>query len=149
MRILVTGAAGFVGGHLVELLLAGDGAEVHGVARRTDWPPELAHLADRVRLHEIDLTDRSRVEAVLRAVKPERVYHLAGYALAGQSFHEPEAAWAGNLSATRTLFDAMAVWSCSPRILAVTSGMIYGANERADIPCDESSPLRPTSPYAS
>lgn len=164
MRILVTGATGFVGGHLAELLSATGGAEVCGVARRGDWPPEVAHLADRVRLHAADLTDRSGVERVLRDVKPEQIYHLAGYAQTGQSFREPDAAWAGNLVATRTLFDAIASVTGlseagsgsatpvterkSPRILAITSGMIYGSNQRPNVPCDESAPLRPTSPYA-
>jgi GDP-4-dehydro-6-deoxy-D-mannose reductase len=148
MRILVTGVTGFVGGHLAELLLDSGGAEAHGVSRRAAWPPELSHLADRVRLHAVDLTDRTRVEAVLRDVRPEQIYHLAGYAQTGQSFREPHAAWAGNLMATRALFDAVAAWGGSPRIVAVTSGMIYGANERPDIPCDESAPLRPSSPYA-
>jgi len=149
MRILITGATGFVGGHLAELLLAAGGGEVHAVARSANWPTELAHLADRVRLHAVDLTDRSRVEVVLRDVRPEQIYHLAGYAKSGPSIREPDAAWAGNLTATRALFDAVAAWAGSPRILAVTSGMIYGANERADVPCDESAPLRPDNPYAS
>ena len=165
MRIFVTGATGFVGGHLAELLVAAGGAEVHGVARRADWPPELDHLSDRVRLHAVDMTDRSRVEILLRDLRPERIYHLAGYAQTGQSFREPEAAWAGNLGATRALFDAVASVAglceagpgsktpapenSSPRILAVTSGMIYGTNERPEVPCDEAAPLRPTSPYAS
>lgn len=148
MRILVTGATGFVCGHLTELLLATGGAEVHGVARRAAWPAELAHLSDRVRLHAIDLTDQSRIEPVLHDVRPEQIYHLAGYAHTGQSFREPDAAWAGNVGATRALFDAVAAWGGSPRVVAVTSGMIYGGNERPDAPCDESAPLQPTSPYA-
>src|SRR5438093_1334930 len=143
MRILVTGATGFVGGHLAELLLSAGGAEVHGLARRSAWPPELSHLGDRVRLHAADLTDQTRVEAVLRDVRPEQIYHLAGYANAAQSSHEPEAAWAGNVHASRSLFEAVAASASSPRVLAVTSGMIYGANERPDVPCDESAAVRP------
>src|SRR5438094_224702 len=137
MRILVTGATGFVGGHLTELLLDVGGPEVHGVARRAAWPPEPAHLADPLPLHAAHLTDRARVENVLRDVRPEQIYHLAGYAQTGQSFREPDAAWAGNLGATRTLFDAVASVAGlseagpgsvtpatvikTPRILAVTS----------------------------
>jgi GDP-4-dehydro-6-deoxy-D-mannose reductase len=151
MRILVTGATGFVGGHLVELLVAARGAEVHGLARKGAWPAELSHLNGRVQLHAVDLTDRARLQSVLGDLQPEQIYHLAGYAQSGQSFREPEAAWSGNLAATRALFDAIAALAAevnTPRIVAVTSGMIYGANERPDVPCDESAPLRPTSPYA-
>jgi GDP-4-dehydro-6-deoxy-D-mannose reductase len=148
MRILVTGVTGFVGGHLAELLFTAVGAEIHGFARRAKWPAELTHFAERVRLHAVDMTDRTRLEAVLRDVRPEQIYHLAGYAQSGQSFREPDAAWAGNFGATQALFDAIAAWGGAPRIVAVTSGMIYGANERPDVPCDESAPLRPNSPYA-
>ncbi len=148
MRILVTGVTGFVGGHLAEGLLADAGAEVHGLGRHADWPPALAHLAGRVRLHAADLADASRVEAVLRDVRPERVYHLAGYASNGQSFREPDAAWAGNLAASRGLYDAVARWGGAPRILHVSSGLVYGAVDDPERPLDEAAPLRPVSPYA-
>src|SRR5688572_22386443 len=98
MRILVTGVTGFVGGHLAEALLAAGGAEVFGLDRRGAWPTELSHLAGPVRLHATDLTDPSAVEPVLRQVRPDQIYHLAGYASNGQSFREPDAAWAGNLT---------------------------------------------------
>src|SRR5437016_1429371 len=117
MRILVTGVTGFVGGHLVEALLAAGGGEVHGVALRAAWPAELTHLAGRVRLHAADLTDPEAVEAVLREAGPDQLYHLAGFAHNGQSFREPDAAWAGNLTATRTLYDAVARRGCRVRVL--------------------------------
>jgi GDP-4-dehydro-6-deoxy-D-mannose reductase len=147
MRILVTGVTGFVGGHLAEALLAG-GAEVHGLARGAAWPDDLAHLAGAVRLHATDLADGGGVEAVLRAVRPEQVYHLAGYASNGRSFREPDAAWAGNLTATRALYDAVTRWGGSPRVLFVSSGMVYGAVDDPGRPCGEATPLRPVSPYA-
>src|SRR5260370_18746376 len=101
MRILVTGITGFAGGHLAEAVVARGGAEVQGLSRRGDWPAESRHLAGRVVLHGCDLADRDRLPAVLGEVRPERVYHLAGYAHVGQSLREPEAAWSGNLTATR------------------------------------------------
>src|SRR5690554_367630 len=48
MRILVTGATGFAGGHLLELLLRSPDAEILAVGRHPEWPDELHHLADRV-----------------------------------------------------------------------------------------------------
>jgi GDP-4-dehydro-6-deoxy-D-mannose reductase len=146
MRILVTGAAGFAGGWLVEALLA-RGAEVVGLNRRAAWPPELAHLAGEAPLRACDLCDAAAVEAVLREVQPTHIYHLAGYAQTGRSFDEPDAAWDGNLTATRRLYEAAARWGGRPRILAVGSGLIYG--EAGDgRPQDERCELRPGSPYA-
>ncbi len=148
MRILVTGVTGFAGGHLVEALLAGGQTELHGTSRRGEWPGSLRHLSGAVRLHACDLCDGAGVEALLRDVRPEQIYHLAGYAGAGQSLREPDAAWAGNLAATRTIFDAVHAWGGRPRILYVSSGLIYGDPEFPDQAQHERLPLCPTSPYA-
>ena len=104
MRILLTGATGFAAGHLAEALLAGGQVELVGMSRRAEWPEELRHLAGRVDFRAGDVGDRNALEALLRDVQPAQIYHLAGYAHAGQSFREPDAAWAGNLSATRSRF---------------------------------------------
>ncbi|HLW64032.1 MAG TPA: GDP-mannose 4,6-dehydratase, partial [Gemmataceae bacterium] len=75
-------------------------------------------------------------------------FHLAGYAHAGRSFAEPDAAWQGNLQATRNLYDAVARWGGRPRILYVSSGLVYGEANSPDAACTEAQPLRPASPYA-
>src|ERR1700722_19145116 len=147
MRILVTGVTGFAGGHLAEALLA-RGATVVGVSRVGTWPPALLHLSGRVELRACDLCDDAALESLLREVRPERVCHLAGYARTGRSFDEPDAAWDGNLSTTRRLYDAVARWGGRPRILFIGSGLIYGSNAKDDRPPDELAPLRPGSPYA-
>jgi GDP-4-dehydro-6-deoxy-D-mannose reductase len=148
MRILVTGATGFAGGWLVEALLARGGAEVVGLTRRAAWPPELAHLAGRAALRAGDLCDGAAVEAVLRDVRPEQIFHLAGYAQTGRSFDEPDAAWDGNLTATRRLYEAVARWGGRPRVLYVGSGLIYGDGDAPGRPQDERCLPRPASPYA-
>jgi GDP-4-dehydro-6-deoxy-D-mannose reductase len=145
MRTLVTGATGFVGGHLTECLL-GAGDDVHGLARKSPWPADLAHLADRVPLHVVDLLDPDRIADILPVIRPDRIVHLAGYADAGRSFKEPDAAWAGNLTATRNLYDAVSRSGLSPRILFVSTGQVYGP--AGDRPLDESTELRPVSAYA-
>jgi GDP-4-dehydro-6-deoxy-D-mannose reductase len=145
MRILLTGITGFAGGHLAEALLAQGGAQIVGVSRRSEWPPEWRHLAGQAVLHACDLGDGLSVEALVRQVQPEQVYHLAGYAHVGQSLREPEAAWTGNLTVTRCLYDAIQRWGGRPRILYVGSGQVYGGDQAHD----EHSPLLPATPYAS
>jgi GDP-4-dehydro-6-deoxy-D-mannose reductase len=147
MRVLVTGATGFAGGHLIEALLA-RGDTVIGVARRSTWPEELRHFAGRIELRSGDLADGSDIEAVVRDFRPEQIYHLAGYSQPGRSCQEPDAAWAGNLKATRALYDAVVCWGGRPRILFVGSGLIYGNSTSPDVALDENSPLRPNTPYA-
>jgi GDP-4-dehydro-6-deoxy-D-mannose reductase len=147
-RTLVTGVTGFAGGHLAELLLAGGQDELHGLARRAEWPAASAHLASRVAVRTCDLTDCVAVEAVLRALRPDHIYHLAGYAATGRSFREPDAAWAGNLAATRCLYDAVVRWGGRPRILFVGSGLVYGNARTPAQTQDETCLLQPDSPYA-
>jgi GDP-4-dehydro-6-deoxy-D-mannose reductase len=148
MRIVVTGATGFAGGWLVETLLARGGADVVGLNRRAAWPSPLAHLAGRAELRACDLLDAAAVEALMRDVQPQQIFHLAGYAQVGRSFDEPDAAWDANLTATRRLYEAVGRWGGRPRILFVGSGLVYGDADGPDRPPDENAPLRPATPYA-
>ncbi|HLJ92954.1 MAG TPA: GDP-mannose 4,6-dehydratase [Gemmataceae bacterium] len=148
MRILLTGVSGFAGGHLAEALLEQGGVELYGTGQRGQWPSELWHLADRVVLRRCPLDDGATIEALLREIQPEQIYHLAGYSDAGRSFREAEDAWAGNLTGTRCLYDAILRWGGRPRILYVGSGIVYGDLEDPTRAHDELSPLRPASPYA-
>lgn len=147
MRALVTGITGFAGGHLAEALLA-RGDEVAGLSRSGEWPADLRFLAGRVALYACDLRDASALEALLRRVEPERIYHLAGYTNAGRSFAESDAAWEGNLGATRNLYRAVEAWGGRPRILFVGSGLVYETPAEPDHIHTEACPLAPASPYA-
>jgi len=74
--------------------------------------------------------------------------HLAGYANTGASFRDPDRCWRDNLVATRTLYDAVARTDVRPRILYVSTGLIYGDPDEPDRACDERTTLKPASPYA-
>jgi GDP-4-dehydro-6-deoxy-D-mannose reductase len=148
VRILITGATGFVGGHLVELLRAEGGHELVGFSRGAAWPADWVHLTGAARLYAGELTDRNVLDDCLRQTRPEWIIHLAGYANTGRSFHEPDACWSDNLTATRSLYDAVARSDASPRILFISSGLVYGDPRGGDEAFDETAPLRPASPYA-
>jgi GDP-4-dehydro-6-deoxy-D-mannose reductase len=148
MRILITGITGFAGSHLADLLLETPGVELFGLARSGQWPANASHLSRRVRLLSCDLGDQAALAELLRELHPDQIYHLAGYAHAGQSLREPFAAWAGNLTATLNLYEAVQRWGGKPRILFVGSGLIYG-----DVPVgsggqNEEAVLKPANPYA-
>jgi GDP-4-dehydro-6-deoxy-D-mannose reductase len=148
MPILVTGATGFAGGYLAEALLA-DGADtVIGLSRGGSWPAVWRHLRSAVALHACDLCDPAAIAALLRRTQPTQIYHLAGYASPGRSFTDPEGSWAGNMTATRNLYEAVRDWGGRPRILYVGSGLVYGDAVGTRPVQDEETPFRPTSPYA-
>src|SRR6202008_2668643 len=86
---------------------------------------------------------------VLREFQPTQIYHLAGYAEVGSSFAEPDAAWLGNLKATRSLYNAVLAWGGWPGRPYVRTGGVYGEPEDTNPPLDERAVLRPNSPSAS
>ena len=147
MRILITGITGFVGGHLVEALLQG-GHALTGFSRAGVWPSSLAHLSSRAELFAGELADRSRVEEILTQVGPDWIMHLAGYANPGRSYQEQDRCWLDNLTATRSLYDAIARTDSRPRILYVSTGLIYGEPDELDGACNEHTLLKPATPYA-
>jgi GDP-4-dehydro-6-deoxy-D-mannose reductase len=151
MRILITGGTGFVGSHLIERLKQGGQHELHALGREAEWPRRTAPVAANATLHCADMTKRGRVEQAIQDIRPEWVFHLAGYANTGRSFHEPEQAWIGNWLCTFNLYEAIAQSGLTPRILFVSSGLIYGGGgpATANRPITEDEPLQPASPYAS
>jgi len=148
MRILITGVTGFVGGHLAERLLAEGGHTLVGISRRAAWPQELSAFANHVALAALDLQNGPAVETHLASHKPDCIYHLAGYANTGKSFEEPDLCWADNLTATRTLYDAIGRAKLAPRVVYISSGLIYGEPDEPGRDCDERTTLKPASPYA-
>ncbi len=140
--ILVTGAAGFVGSHLLDLLSQQSRPLVgcfHPAAPPRNPRPEVTWLS-------LDLLDRDAVKHTLAETRPGEVYHLAGAAHVAQSWHNPADTYEGNVLATHHLFDALRVLELKPRVFVSGSAMIYRPQDR---PIREDDALGPTSPYAS
>jgi GDP-4-dehydro-6-deoxy-D-mannose reductase len=137
--VLVTGATGFVGGHLLEQL--SPGSEIVAWSRSAP-PTELAGLA---RWQQLDLLDRDRVRDRLADVRPSVVYHCAGVTQVGKSWAEPAAPLASNVLATHYLLDGLRRLGSRTRVLIPGSAAIYAPSAS---PIHEASPLAPDSPYA-
>ena len=137
--VLVTGAAGFAGSHLVEHL-ASRGPVV--AWSRSDPPSSLANLA---RWQQVDLLDRNAVRAALSRVTPAVVYHCAGVPHVAQSFRQSAHALRGNVLATHILLDELRRLGNGARVLVTGSATVYAASES---PLNEDAALAPTSPYA-
>lgn len=147
MRFLVTGATGFVGGHLLRALADRPGVELVGLDRTATWPPGRDDLAARVRLLGVDLLDRPALTRAVADARPDRVVHLAGFASPARSLREPFAAWEGNVTATLNLYEALVETGQRPRVLFAGTGQVYG-DQPADVLLTEDAPLRPNNPYS-
>lgn len=149
MRTLVTGASGFVGGHLCEHLVA-EGDQVVGISAGGTWPADLAHLGRSVRIERLDLVEAGEAELseFLGRKQPEVIYHLAAQSNPQQSVSDPRGTWALNLGGTLNLLEAARASGLKPRIILVSSGTCYGDPAPEFIPVREDCPLRPNNPYA-
>jgi GDP-4-dehydro-6-deoxy-D-mannose reductase len=147
VKVLVTGVAGFVGGHIVRLLEAEHRAvEVFGLTRPHGSVPDA--LPGRVTLVEADLEDASAVEAAVDLVRPDRVVHLAAQSSVHQSWSDPAGTLRTNVQGLLHLLEAIRKRALAPRVLVVGSSEEYGLVRPGDIPLREDAPLRPNSPYA-
>jgi GDP-4-dehydro-6-deoxy-D-mannose reductase len=130
VKALVTGADGFVGGHLLEHLRA-NGDDVVGVDR------------------ECDVTDAPSVRAVLDQVRPDAIYHLAALTAVGASWSEALEFTRVNVLGTKNVLDAASDVVPKATIVFVSSADVYGVVRPEDLPLVESFRVAPANPYAS
>ncbi|MBI2833612.1 MAG: GDP-mannose 4,6-dehydratase [Acidobacteria bacterium] len=143
--ILVTGASGFVGSHLLDLLAHDDDPVVawsrSGHPRHAPARPPAG--SDAVRWEPVDLLEARRVSERIRELRPAKIYHLAGSAQVGTSWQTNYETLQANVLGTHHLLEAVrSITGC--RVLVAGSAAIYA---EADGPLAEESASRPSSPY--
>ncbi len=89
MRVLLTGAGGFIGAQVARALLT-RGAEVHAVVRDRSRAPRLDAIASELTIHEADLVDPAATARVIAASEPDTCVHGAWYAVPGKYLDAPE-----------------------------------------------------------
>ena len=148
-RALITGITGQDGSYLAELLLE-KGYEVHGMTRRASLPntDRIAHLLDKITLHDGDLSDSSSIIRILRLVQPDEVYNLAAQSHVQVSFDVPE--YSGDVDALGVLriLEGIRILGMEKtcRFYQASTSELYGKVE--EVPQKETTPFHPYSPYA-
>lgn len=149
-RILITGIAGSGGSYLAEYVLQHHPqVEVHGFARwHSTTQDNLRGVAERVKVHEVDLNDFSSIVVGLREAKPDAVFHLAAHANVRASFTTPNTVLTNNILGTGNLFEALRLERMDPLIQLCSTSEVYGQVDPKNVPIGEDAPMRPASPYA-
>jgi UDP-glucose 4-epimerase len=143
-RVLVTGAGGFIGSHLVRALVA-QGADVYAMSPSVSslMPARLAEMAADIHLVEANITDRSAMDAMARTVQPELVAHLAAFTHVGKSFRRVDENITTNIQGTVNLLQALD--GRYERFVYTGTSEIYGDTPT---PFREDGPVNPVSPYS-
>ena len=143
-RILVTGASGFVGRHLLREI----------AESRPDWAVTGWYLGEEpksppnVRWTAVDLQSPAAVSACVFDAAPTQVVHLAAAADVGGSFTKARQTWSINVMGTLNLLEALREHALDASLLLVSSSEVYGDSFNAGIPLDEMAPVSPQNPYA-
>lgn len=147
MKVIVTGAKGFVGRYLaVELadhgfeVIATDLSAIDDIDGEA-FPEGTGYIA-------CDLLDAGAVADMIGRSRPEGIFHLAAQSSAARSFEDPRSTFEVNLIGTVNLLEAERKAGTEARILLTGSCEEYGRRPEGEMPLSEESPVEPTSPYA-
>jgi GDP-4-dehydro-6-deoxy-D-mannose reductase len=138
---VVTGAAGFAGGHLLELLASSQVPDIVGWFRPVG---DVTREIPGVTWVGVEMLDPQSVSREIARSRPEVIYHLAGAAHVGQSWDRTAQTLQINVMATHHLIEAVRNEVPDARVLITSSALVYGPSDSA---ITESNPIAPANPY--
>lgn len=142
-RILVIGASGFAGGHLLRFLSSDENLDVYA----TGYQKEISALPSAKGM-QLDILSASDTENVLRAIRPDTVILLAAQSSVARSFQEPELTMNVNINGSLHVMEAVRRFCPESTLLLTGSSEEYGTVTKEMMPIRETERLDPQSPYA-
>jgi UDP-glucose 4-epimerase len=142
--VIVTGGAGFIGSHLVDVL-ASHGANVSVIdnLQSGKWS-NLSHVTG-ISCITADVNARDQMDAIIKDANPEFVFHFAANASVPGSVENPDYDFDANAVGTYNIFRACRGLKSLKKVVLASSAAVYG--EPAELPIRETTALRPISPY--
>jgi len=144
LKVFITGAGGFMGSHLVDMLHS-KGHEVSGIYfGKVDLTAEIKNKDGLVKC---DIINRNKVREIIAKIKPSQIYHLAAQSYPTTSWTQPHYTIETNILGTINVFEAVKELKLNCRILNAGSSAEYGFVKPEEVPVKESHELKPLHPY--
>lgn len=147
MKALVTGITGFAGSHLAEYLLR-QNVEVYGTVRSGSRLDNIRGIRQDIRLAECELRDPVSVDRLVKALRPDLIFHLGAQSSVPASWSAPLETIQNNIAGQINLMEAVRRHGLDCKMQIACSSEAYGAIWPHEAPIKETNPLRPLSPYA-
>jgi len=145
-KVLITGAGGFVGTHLINELKKSPENEIYASVYKAT--SDITTLVDQTHIIAGDLTDYAFAESLVKSVQPDVIFHLAALSVVHNSASLATSVMSSNATISYNMLEATKLYASRARFIAISSGNVYGAVEDTTRPVDELTPLRPLNPYA-
>jgi GDP-4-dehydro-6-deoxy-D-mannose reductase len=142
----ITGIAGFAGSYLAEELLRW-GYRVSGSIYNDESTQNIDEIKSKLRLVSLDILDGSACTTIIRKLKPDQIFHLAGVASVGRSFQKEKLTFQINFDGTVNILEAAKELPRLKSFLFISSADCYGIFSPKNKTLTEGQPLDPISPY--
>ena len=144
MKILVTGADGFIGSHLCDALLK-ENHEIIAVSRNFKKLNNSMYNYEKIQLNQIDVTDFSNLSKIISTNKPEIIIHLAGETSHKQSFENPMYDVDVNAKSTLCILETIRKNNLNTKFILASTFIVVGKPET--LPVNETTPCNPSTIY--
>ena len=146
MRILITGADGFIGSHLVEYIKEiFPEYEIYGT--KYESTVDISEYSNKLNFIYCDMRNKEQVTELLKISKPDRIFHLAAQSYPTVSWKDPVFTLESNVIGTTNLFESIIELGLNPIVFVACSSAEYGFVSPEDVPVKENRILKPLHPY--
>jgi GDP-4-dehydro-6-deoxy-D-mannose reductase len=148
MNVLITGIGGFAGSHLADYVISNTRSKVSGILRDLEKDDNIHQHNGKISLYHCEIGEFQPVFKVIKEIKPDIIFHVAGQAFVPSSFENAAETFKTNVIGTINIFEAVKACDINPRIVVVTSGEVYGETFGLPSLHTEQSIPQPVNPYA-